>query len=317
MGLKDDVKQRRQEKIRSLIHQYHEFAQAEDNDYREQMKQLKPAFKPEPKAAMVQESSNVPVNIVPDRVLHQPDPELAWKRNPNPWAAWEDREQSQGLRNYVKSQHSDDFQPPTKSWSSLRKELTWKVILSALAFGAVWVMFEVEHPLTQKGQAFIKEAMSEEINFEAVAIWYNDVFAGAPSFIPLFDSGGDAELVDGKPNAPVVAPLEEAAVVRTFADLLNGIELAGASESEVVAAETGRVIQVTERGDSVLIQHANDRITIYGKLGSASVTVNDWVEAGEPIGRLPAALDGEHSYLHFAVKQNDRYLDPLEVIPLD
>lgn len=314
MGLRDDVKQRRQQKIKSLIHQYQESAHADEHA---DMERMIPTAKPEPKVGQAKESKTAQAGIAPDRAIHPLDPELAWKTNPNPWAVWEDREQPNSPRRFVKSQHADDFQPPVKSWRGLRKELAWKFILSALAFGAVWGMFEIEHPLAQHGQAFVREAMTEEINFEAVAIWYKDVFAGAPSFIPLFNSGEGAELVDGKPNTPVVAPLEDAAVVRTFADLLSGVELAGASEAEVVAAETGRVIQVTERGDSILIQHANNRMTIYGKLGSAAVAVNDWVEAGQLIGTLPAAQDGEYSYLHFAVKQNDRYIDPLDVIPFD
>jgi stage IV sporulation protein FA len=45
--------------------------------------------------------------------------------------------------------------------------------------------------------------------------------------------------------------------------------------------------------------------------------VNDWVEAGQQIGSLQTAVDGEQSFLHFAVKQNDRYMDPLDVIPID
>ncbi|RIX50547.1 hypothetical protein D3P08_19920 [Paenibacillus nanensis] len=316
MGLRNDVKQRRQEKIKSLIHQYQESAHEHNAINRGIPSE---PVKPEPRAAQTKESKPAPASLSPAPANHPLDPELAWKRNPNPWSGWEDRDREQppGSRSFVKSQHTDDFQPPDKSWGRFRKELTWKVIVSALMFGAVWAVFEVEHPLTQKGQAFVKEAMTEEINFEAVALWYNNVFAGAPSFIPLFDGGGSAELVDGKPITPVVAPLEDAAVVRTFAELLNGIELAGASEAEVMAAETGRVIQVTERGDSVLIQHANNRITIYGKLESASVAVNDWVEAGQPIGKLPASQDGDQSFLYFAVKQNDRYMDPLDVIPLD
>lgn len=314
MGLRSDVKQRRQEKIKSLIHHYQESAHEHNAINREKPSE---PVKPEPRAARAKDGRPAPASLSPAPVTHPLDPELAWKKNPNPWSGWEYLEQPPGSRSFVKSQHTDDFQPPDRSWGRFRKELTWKVVLSALVFGAVWAMFKVEHPLTQKGQEFVKEAMTEEINFEAVALWYNNVFAGAPSFIPLFDDGGSAELVDGKPITPVVAPLEEAAVVRTFAELLNGIELAGASEAEVMAAETGRVIQVTERGDSVLIQHANNRITIYGKLESASVAVNDWVEAGQPIGKLPAAQDGDQSFLYFAVKQNDRYMDPLDVIPLD
>lgn len=331
MGVRNDVKLRRQEKIRSLLHQYREQSNPEMDD-------------PQPRRGWPNGSAPADVGDVeeqdiwrsmPDRVAGQTekagvkplapvnqtqDPELAWKKNPNPWASWDNgNPSSSGARSYVKSQHTDDFEPPGGGgWSSLRKEFAWKLVLSAALFGGIWMMFELDHPLAKQGQHFVTEAMTDEMNFDAVALWYKDVFAGAPSFIPIFEErNGGTAFVDGEPNTPIVAPIEDAAVVRTFAELLNGIELAGSSAAPVVAAETGRVIQVTEKGDSILIQHANDRITIYGKLATASVAVNDWVEAGQPIGSLQAAADGEQSFLLFSIKQNDRYVDPLDVIPLD
>ncbi|MCR2802635.1 M23 family metallopeptidase [Paenibacillus soyae] len=332
MGVRDDVKLRRQEKIRSLLHQYQERPQQTEISIPQPKRGRPSGVAPESEALLDEQDS---WRSAPDWAAMQPeltdpkpgarrsrpeDPELAWKKNPNPWAGWDNGSPStSGARSFVKSQHTDDFEPPEGGgWGSLRKSFAWKLILSAALFGGIWMMFELDHPLAQQGQQFVKEAMTDEMNFDAVALWYKDVFAGAPSFIPIFEErGGGAALVDGEPNTPVVAPIEEAVIVRTFAELLNGIELAGESGAPVVAVETGRVIQVTEKGDSILIQHANDRITIYGKLGTANVAVNDWVEAGQQIGSLQTAVDGEQSFLHFAVKQNDRYMDPLDVIPID
>ncbi|MNR44805.1 Stage IV sporulation protein FA [compost metagenome] len=81
--------------------------------------------------------------------------------------------------------------------------------------------------------------------------------------------------------------------------------------------DKGRVIFVTDKGDNILIQHAGNVITVYGELSQSFVTVNDWVEAGDIIGKLPDAGSGGSSPLYFAVKRNDRYIDPLDVIPLD
>ncbi|MEK3882691.1 M23 family metallopeptidase [Paenibacillus sp. PL2-23] len=304
MGIRDDVKLRRQQKIRNLQHHYQGYPPDESQHALE-------------RAAAEEDRIVTPTPSFPRSAQ---DPELVWKNNPNPWEGWDTGSfAASGARGYIQSQHTDDFEPPRGGgWSSLRKALAWKLIVSAALFGGIWMLFELDHPLAKQGQQLITEAMTDEMNLDAVALWYKDVFAGAPSFIPLFEEkGGGAALVDGQPNTPIVAPIEEAAVVRTFAELLNGIELAGASGATVFAAETGRVIQVTEQGDSVLIQHANDRITIYGKLASASVSVNDWVEAGQPIGSLQTAVYGDQSFLLFAVKQNDRYVDPLDVIPLD
>lgn len=291
MGLKDNVKQRRHDKIRSLLDHYNE-----------------------PDVSH-QKSTNATPEIQTFNAL---DPELAWKRNPNPWAAWEEQEPMPAGRSYVKSQHTDLFHPPTNGWARLRKEITWKIVISLTLLGGVWTLFQLDHPMASKGQAFVSEVMKSEIDFASVALWYKDVFAGAPSFIPIFQDGsGYAALVDGEIRQAAVPPIEDAIVIRTFADLLNGVELAGDSGAQVVSIEKGRVIQVTEGRDSVLIQHANDRITIYGNLGGASVAVNQWVEAGQSIGRLLISEEKGQSLLYFAVKQNDRYMDPLDVIPID
>jgi len=330
MGLRDDVKQRRHAKIRSLLHHYNE----SQNEYEAD----KPAVEWGSGARRGSQSSNTlheeplpkkqaelsyrdgaELPVSDKGKARSQDPELAWKQNPNPWAAWDEERGQGGARSYVKSQHTDDFDPPRVSgWKRIRNDLAWKFAISAALFGGIWAMFENDYPWTAKGQAFVSEAMSSEIDFASVASWYNDMFAGSPSFIPIFGgSSGQAALVDGQPKGPVVSPLEGATVVRTFADLLNGVELAGDPEAPVAAAETGRVIQVSAQGDSVLIQHANERTTIYGKLAAVNVTVNDWVEAGQTIGKLqPAGRDG-HSFLYFAVKQKDRYMDPLDVIPID
>ncbi|RJE91041.1 M23 family metallopeptidase [Paenibacillus sp. 1011MAR3C5] len=329
MGLRDDVKQRRHEKIRSLLHHYNE---SSDNGPNRQASEWSSDSGSNMNAVAPLQEELVPKSSV-DKSMRSPagasvsdkgktrslDPELAWKQNPNPWAAWDEERQPGRARSYVKSQHTDDFDPPgTSGWKRFRNELAWKFAISVALFGGIWAMFEAEYPWTAKGQAFVTESMSSEIDFESVAAWYKDVFAGAPSFIPIFGgNGGQATLVDGQPKQPVVSPLENATVVRTFADLLNGVELAGDPEAAVAAVETGRVIQVSPQGDSVLIQHANERTTIYGKLAAVNVAVNDWVEAGQTIGKLqPAGHDG-HSFLYIAVKQKDRYMDPLDVIPID
>ncbi|WP_171056146.1 M23 family metallopeptidase [Paenibacillus sinopodophylli] len=251
------------------------------------------------------------------------DPELVWKTNPNPWESWRDDKGAMDTRSFVKPPDLTNKKDPDfgKNKHSFGKELRWKLVIAIILFGAVWAMFHYESEFTLKGQAIVKKALTDEIDFAAAADWYKGRFAGAPSFIPIFkDSNESAIGADGTVKLPIVAPIEDGALVRTFAELLNGIELAGPSEGQVVAAETGRVLLLTdkdEKGTTVVIQHANQRVTIYGLLGKAEVNVNDWVEAGDPVGSLLKSEGTQPSLLYFAVKQNDRYIDPLGVIPID
>ncbi|MHA6485146.1 peptidoglycan DD-metalloendopeptidase family protein [Paenibacillus sp. strain BS8-2] len=342
MGLRDDVRHRRHEKIRTLLEEY----AAKQGGAEKPSQQAELPVKGNPKKANdVQmdrqawrsrsdeerhlEFPSHPANVLEREDLaseirnsgQTQDPELAWKRNPNPWSAWgEDSAQGGESRSFVRQTrtYDDSDNPPRSSWSRFLKGMQWKAAAALLIFGGIYGMFHYEADWAGRGQTIVKQALTDEFDFAAVAIWYKEAFAGAPSFIPIFQGDPEAAVgVDGDVTDHVVAPLEHGSLIRTFAEMLNGIELADESEASVVAVEMGRVVMVTEGQDSILIQHANNRVSIYSKLGSAGVSVNDWVEAGDPIGNLKGANESGQSLLHFAIKENDQHVDPLEVITLD
>lgn len=333
MGLRDDVRHRRHEKIKMLLEEYAANqegggrpASAGEIDEMEQMQRQKDNQAWLAKKKKTEEETHLVFPPAPseladrDSVQSQsPDPELAWKRNPNPWSSWgEVPAHSSSQRSFVRQTrtYDDSDIPPRGGWSRFRRGLQWKTIAALIIFGGIYGMFHYEADWAERGQQIVKQALTDEFDFAAAAVWYKQAFAGAPSFIPMFqgDSRG-AVGVDGGVSGTIAVPIEHASLIRTFAELLNGVELAGDSEAPVMAVETGRVIMETE--EQVLIQHANNRITIYGKLGGSDVSVNDWVEAGDPIGKLKEAGENGQSLLYFGVKQDDRYMDPLDVIRLD
>ncbi|MCA0755269.1 M23 family metallopeptidase [Paenibacillus sp. N4] len=251
------------------------------------------------------------------------DPERAWKLNPNPWAGWDEEGGFASRRTFVREPDPTRYKDydGERDNHSFRKQFLWKLALSMLVFAGVWGLFRYDTDWALRGQELVKQALTDEIDFAAAAAWYKDTFAGAPSFIPIFqDNSPNAVGADGTVKLPVVNPLPEASLVRTFAELLNGVELAGSSGQDVLAAETGRVLLLTDdeqNGVTLVIQHANQRVSVYGMLGEAGVKANDWVEAGDPIGQLKVTSDSQPSLLYFAVKQNEQYIDPVGVIPFD
>ncbi len=248
--------------------------------------------------------------------LMERDPEKAWKNNPDPWASWENADKRFTKQSFVKEPDWSRYEKPGKG-SVWMKEFVIKTVLSAMIFVAVWSLFEYSNSWTRKGQAFVKQALTEEFNFAAAAVWYQHTFSGSPSFLPIFGQGKEDATAVGANLKPASAmPLQDAQLIRTFAELLNGIELAAPSGAPVMAVETGRVIFVSEEQGSVMLQHVNKRITIYTGI-QADVKLNEWVTAGDPIGNLQQSKSGSHSLLFFSVKDNDRYVDPLDVIPFD
>ncbi|KIL36413.1 hypothetical protein SD71_08040 [Cohnella kolymensis] len=69
---------------------------------------------------------------------------------------------------------------------------------------------------------------------------------------------------------------------------------------------------------TVLVQHPNQVITVYGNLESASVKLNDWLETGDKLGRLKTSAGGDHEgVLYFTVQQKGKSVDPADVVPFD
>ncbi|MFD2116472.1 peptidoglycan DD-metalloendopeptidase family protein [Paenibacillus yanchengensis] len=244
------------------------------------------------------------------------DPEKAWKNNPNPWQKWDQSSTTLSKSNYIK-------EPDWSRYSTNHKKMKWwhrftlKLLIAVALFLSVWTMFQSDQKWAQQGQAAVRRVLTEELNFTAVATWYNENFTGSPSLLPSFSQQREEMIkVDAPVQSLVVSPLEEGSLISTFAELLNGVELAAPALSPVRAMENGRIILVSEEQATIIIQHANKRISIYTGIG-AEVRVNDWVEAGEMIGSLPASQSGSHSLLYFAIKEDDKYIDPLDVISID
>ncbi|MNC72583.1 Stage IV sporulation protein FA [compost metagenome] len=94
----------------------------------------------------------------------------------------------------------------------------------------------------------------------------------------------------------------------------------GDSSVQVKSTGTGRVISVTRdaiTGMTVAIQHAGGYESLYGHLEEPFVEKGDWVESGDVIGVLPSKSSPPYTTLYFALKNNDRYIDPAELISFD
>ncbi|MNW08820.1 Stage IV sporulation protein FA [compost metagenome] len=89
---------------------------------------------------------------------------------------------------------------------------------------------------------------------------------------------------------------------------------------QVKSTKTGRVVSVSRdalTGMTVVIQHAGGYESLYGHLDEPFVEKGDWVESGDVIGLLPSKSSPPYATLYFALKINDRYIDPAELISFD
>ncbi|USB34256.1 M23 family metallopeptidase [Paenibacillus sp. YPG26] len=248
----------------------------------------------------------------------EPDPERVWKQNSARWA-------------YDIETNSRDSRDPKDSGRgnppgtvSFWKMLFLRALISSMIFGALWGIYRYEPEWSLPIRQFVDKTFTEEIDFGAAQVWYNEHFGGAPSFIPIF--GQNKDKGQKVQSQQIFFSPMEGTVILPFALNLEGIEVLPpaaklkSGESQVSSVETGRVTEVTQdvnTGLTVHIQHPGGYYSIYGHLSSANVQQGDWVEGGEAVGSLRSPEAGTPKALYFALKKDGQYIDPSDVVPFD
>lgn len=242
-----------------------------------------------------------------------PDPELLWKRGQGRW-------QDPYAGAYGGGKGDDELMGP----GSGRRPTFWsamfvRLVISTLLFAAIWGMNRYEPAWATPIRAFIAKSLTVEMDFQAAQAWYERYFGGAPSFIPIFKTNEDHGLRVGA-TAAFSLPIE-GSLASPFALSLKGVEIIPDTGSlQVKAIDTGRVVRVAreaETGQTVTVQHAGGYLSVYGHLDQISVEKGDWLEGGDVLGSLPPRTQSPLPTLYFAIKKDDRYIDPADVIPFD
>ncbi len=94
----------------------------------------------------------------------------------------------------------------------------------------------------------------------------------------------------------------------------DGVDFAAAAGSPVVAAADGEVALVSQSlgglGTIVLVRHANELLTVYGRIDGVLVNKGDVVSSGQQIGIVSDAAAPAEPRMHFEVRRGAESLDP-------
>ena len=97
----------------------------------------------------------------------------------------------------------------------------------------------------------------------------------------------------------------------------DGIDIKGAPEANIMASRAGKVIfsAVLEGyGNTVIVQHDSNFVTVYANLGENMVARDQQVKQSQVLGRLLRS-PAEKLYLHFQVRRDRQARNPLFYLP--
>ncbi len=99
---------------------------------------------------------------------------------------------------------------------------------------------------------------------------------------------------------------------------MNGVTLESKSPDPVTAVEGGTVLHsapIKFYGETIIIRHGADYLTIYSQLNNRNITTGQQVSRGEIIGS-PGKNEEKGNYtLYFEMRRNNRPVDPLKYLP--
>lgn len=191
----------------------------------------------------------------------------------------------------------------------LKKRIYLQLLGSILLLTAVYIPSKFETTWTDHIKSFTKEALTREYNFNGVQAWLEEKLGQFPAIIPTLNIGSGQE-----ESIPVFSQPLKGTVIETFIDNGKGVVIEAGLGTEVHPVSTGWVRYVgrtTETGRTVIIQHGDGKESVYGLLGNVYVQKDDWVYPDSVIGTV------ENRSLFLQVREMNRNLDPMDVIPFE
>lgn len=191
----------------------------------------------------------------------------------------------------------------------------FKILASACLVLIVAIIFRSGGESLQPVKSFVTKSLEHDFQFAAVADWYENKF-GKPLALLPFERNEEPES-DGIQEYALPAA---ARILEEFAEDGQKVSIETEKGAAVTAMSEGRVSYVGHEegfGKTVIIQHADKSETWYGNLESIDVTLYEFIKKGTSVGTAADAGDGAKGVFYFAIKKEDDFIDPIQVIQFD
>ena len=131
-------------------------------------------------------------------------------------------------------------------------------------------------------------------------------------------SGGDGFIWPTSSTRYVTSPYGHRICPIHGAEYHNGADIGAPYGSPVLAASSGTVIQAGWNGGygiSVMIDHGNGYVTLYGHMCDWNVNAGQEVSQGQVIGWCGSTGNSTGAHIHYSMYKNGSLTDPLPFLP--
>lgn len=197
-----------------------------------------------------------------------------------------------------------------------RKEVfLFKILASACLFLVIAILFRNQASTFEPAREFVKQSLDTDFQFAAVSNWYEDKF-GKP--LALFPVTEKKESNEGE-GAHYALPAS-GKILEDFEVSGQRIIIETAKDAEVEAMSEGIIRFIGEQegfGKTVIIQHADKSESWYGNLNDISVSLYEYIEKGKKVGAVTNSTSGDKGAFYFAIKKDENFVDPIQVIQFE
>ncbi|PES80993.1 peptidase M23 [Bacillus cereus] len=196
-----------------------------------------------------------------------------------------------------------------------RKEVfLFKVLLSVILVLSVAILFKNAPSSFDGTRAVTEKVMQEEFQFATISKWYEKQF-GKP--LVFFSPNEKKEKAIQQKDYAIPA---SGKVMQGFQQNGQGVFVQTATNATVESVNEGVVVfagKKEELGNTVQIQHADGTESWYGNLNDMSVKLYDYVSKKQKIGTVNSDENNKNGKFYFAMKKNEKFIDPIQVISFD
>ena len=98
----------------------------------------------------------------------------------------------------------------------------------------------------------------------------------------------------------------------------KGLDIAAPYGTKIYAAESGTVTSAGNKyngyGNCVIVSHNDGNVTLYAHMSSIAINYGDYVVKGQLLGYVGSTGNSTGNHLHFEVRTNGYYNDPLDYV---